>query len=500
MDRWACVNVFALPLQLLLGRCPEWKDLPVAVVAELAPQSLLLEVNQRAEKSGVRVGMRYSEALSLVPDLRADDVGAEEIRELIGEIAGCLLLFSPGVEPFAQVPGVFWLNASGLQSLYPSLSDWAAEIKSALEGKLELYASVVVGFTRFGTLAVARTHRKTGVFASREQEMRAAHDVPLESFTRGWKNVGISAQTFEQLGIRTLADFLEIPAASLRRRFGKAALELYELAQNLRTEEPLKPFVVVRPSEQTRVLDGAEHNTTRLLFLVKQLVHPLCVTLDARDEKIVELILKFVLDHGPTQEESVRPAEPTLDERVLIELVRLRLENMVLVAGVVELGVVAHGTRTVVEQLNLFIGQGFVAAGDARDLKSANRALARLRAEFGEEAVAYVRLRDAHLPEAQVEWAEFHELQAAKPRAGGEKRMMRRLYLKPEPLQISQVHGLCDSGLDLEMRGGPHVVSGGWWVREVARAYYFAETLDGALLWVFFDEKRKRWFTQAELR
>ena len=39
-----------------------------------------------------------------------------------------------------------------------------------------------------------------------------------------------------------------------------------------------------------------------------------------------------------------------------------------------------------------------------RDLDAANRALARLRAEFGDEAVVYAKLTDGHLPEARFTW------------------------------------------------------------------------------------------------
>ena len=44
-NRVACIDLPALPLQLLLRRRPDWRRLPAAVVAEDNPQAPLLWVN-----------------------------------------------------------------------------------------------------------------------------------------------------------------------------------------------------------------------------------------------------------------------------------------------------------------------------------------------------------------------------------------------------------------------------------------------------------------------
>lgn len=497
MDRWACVNVFALPLQLLLIKQPDWKELPVALVQELAPDSPLLELNRLAKNRGIHTGMRFSEALSLVPDLRTGLIETHELELATEQIATCLLAFSPGVEPFPNMPGIFWLNASGLQSLYPTLNDWTRAIKRALDETLNLYANVVVGFTRFATFAIARTYRKTGVFQSPEQEHHAALAVPLHQLAKTWTGEQFNTRDLEQLGIRTVADFLDLPPTNLRRRFGKHAYDFYQLAKNTHTEKPLQPFHAPTPDISSRQFEYAEHNTTRLLFLLKQLIHPLCTRLDARNEKVAELLITFILERLPQREnnqleERIRPAEPTLDERILLDLVRLRLESITLTAGVTELHVLARGTRTVVEQLGLF-----VTRTTRRDLQSANRALARVRAEFGEHSVSYLRLREAHLPEAQMQWVPFHELKPARLTTDPHPQIIRRFFLTPAPLAHARSNTLPPG---LKLCAGPHIISGGWWVREVHREYYFTQASNDALLWIFYDHKRRRWFTQAELR
>ena len=111
LDRLACVDLPAFPLQLLLRRHPDWAAYPAAVVAEDKPQGLILWINDKARQSGVLPGMRYTTGFSLTSALRAGEVSATEIDQNITELTRRLMQFSPEVEPSSNEPGVFWLNA-----------------------------------------------------------------------------------------------------------------------------------------------------------------------------------------------------------------------------------------------------------------------------------------------------------------------------------------------------------------------------------------------------
>ncbi|HWQ68478.1 MAG TPA: DNA polymerase Y family protein, partial [Patescibacteria group bacterium] len=162
VDRLACVSLPALPLQLLLRRHPEWAVHPVAVITEDRPQGLIHYVNTVARKAGVRPGLRYAAGCSLTADLRAGVVPPAEIDEAIEAITERLRRFTPEVEPSVEEPGIFWLNGAGLARLYPSYEMWARLIAADLNG-VGFRATVVVGFTRFGTYAVARDLDRTPV-------------------------------------------------------------------------------------------------------------------------------------------------------------------------------------------------------------------------------------------------------------------------------------------------------------------------------------------------
>ena len=119
MDRLACVDIAAFPLQLLLQAEPAWARLPAAVIAEDKPQALVLYVNTRARQLGVRPGQRYATALAIASNLQAGTIAGSRIDQQIRTLTDRLRRYTPHVEPSPDMPGVFWLDAQGLNRLYP---------------------------------------------------------------------------------------------------------------------------------------------------------------------------------------------------------------------------------------------------------------------------------------------------------------------------------------------------------------------------------------------
>src|SRR5215208_1641968 len=152
MTQVACVDVPALPLQLVWRERPAWRRHPVVVVDEDRPQGAVLWACERARASHVLPGMRYAHALSLSSGLYATVVPPERIAAAVTEIAEALRRLSPSVEPALGQPGTLWLDGAGLARLYPDDADavrgtrWTRAIAAALHG-LELRGAVVAGFT-----------------------------------------------------------------------------------------------------------------------------------------------------------------------------------------------------------------------------------------------------------------------------------------------------------------------------------------------------------------
>jgi protein ImuB len=183
-----------------------------------------------------------------------------------------------------------------------------------------------------------------------------------------------------------------------------------------------------------------------------------------------------------------------------MELIRLRLQAVrQLPDGVMEIALIARETAAVEKQRELF------AVKKHRDLEAGGRALARVKAALGDDAVVRAEPRDAHLPEARFAWVPLTSLTEAKPRPVDEPRLIRRLYTTPLPLSPHERHepdGWLLRGLEqgpVVRVNGPYAVSGWWWKQPTFREYHFAETKTGENLWVFYDRGKHRWYLQGEV-
>jgi len=485
-QRLACVDLPALPLQLLLRRQPDWRRCPTAVVEADSPLSQLLWVNEAARHAGILPGMRYAAGLAH---------------------------FSPEVEPSEREPGVFWLNASGLDRLYGSPAAWAQRLHTSLRRR-RFRTSVVVGFTRFGSYSLARQRKGVTVLPSRQAESQACRAVPLARL-----DIDVRLrENLTRLGVHSVGDFLALPARGIARRFGAEARDLYRLARG-DDITPLQPYQPPEPDRSRQDLETAETDAWRLLFQIKRLLHPLLDRLARRRQAIAAVHLKLRLGDRRCHQETLQPATPTLDVVLVMELVRLRLEKLALDAGVESVSLQVDAAEAPSAVLSLF------REHPRRDLQAALRAVARLRAEFGNESVVCAVLRPGHLPEAGFRWEparalSYPEVPPLAP--GGPHSLIRRLSMRPQPLgprlldsirsrerarrpdrrrspREHQCTRVQQAQPDAGKIQGPYFLSDSWWTSEERRAYHFVETDTGDLLWVYYDQRRRRWYLQGRV-
>lgn len=483
MDRMACVNLPAMPLQVLLRSHPDWERLPAVVVDRDKPSGVIQWVNERARANHILPGMRYAAGLGLSHELRAGVVTDMEIATQVARLTRRLACFSPDVEPSAKEPGIFWVDVSGLQRLYPSLEEWVRLVRDDLR-QAGFHAVVSVGFTRYGTYAASMSGSRDLVFRNVKEEEAKVNTVTLD-------RLGLEKKLRDKLfklGVRTSGDFMKLPTEGIRKRFGVAAQELHRQA-NGRSWTPIQPAPLPEPVVRKTVLDYDESNVERLAFVIDPLLRSMLADLSERRQALRKLRMRLTLDDKSELDEELLPASPTLDIRQLLNLVQLRLESLELSAGVVEMKLHAVGVPATERQLALF------CEVPKRDFKAAHRAFAKLRAELGNEAVMRARMNEGHLPEAQFTWNPMKELRDAKPAEVENRPLVRRLYARPVPLP----GGIRRAAAGEKEVHGPYVVSGGWWTREVERSYYYVHSQEDGWLWIYKDHKRRRWFLHGEV-
>ncbi len=491
MRRVTCVLLPMLPMQILLRQKPDWKNAPVAVVDDEGPHGRITHLNRLARKYRLRIGMRQTVARDLVPNLHTAVVSPDEASAITQELIASLQTFSPKVEAIDQT-GAFHLDPEGLHRLYGGYRNWATCIDRYLRAR-HWHGAVTVGFHRYRTLAVAMLNGGVTILESPDQEREQSDKTPLSEFDLP----GDVCENLVALGIETLGDFLGLPAGELHSRFGAEASALHDrFAEGLQL--PIQPHAFDEPSRISFQIDPPDDDQHRLLFAIKGALHSLLHQVRARGEAVESLALSLHLERASLHEEHIEPASPTLDLMMLLELIRLRLGEVKLEGAVEEVEVLANTVRAHAEQARLPGHQS------ALDMGAAHRALARIRAAYGEQSVTRASLREAHLPEASFRWEPIQRVCAPTNTFSEKPVIIRRVFARPKPLpprkpKVPEAGPSLSQNQVIEHLYGPYRVSGGWWKRLVERDYYYAETDHGDLLWLFYDRPRKRWFLHGVL-
>jgi protein ImuB len=469
-------------------------------------------------------------------------VARADIDAAVTSLTERLRFYTPDIEPSCKEPGVFWLGASGLSLLYPSLLRWAELVRDEV-ARAGFAAAVVIGFTRFGTYALARSaverdgevwarraraapmappHRAQGastagvigdrtrasaptgpalpvsVLESPADERARAARVPL---SRLFLQPDVR-DTLEKLGITTLGGFLELPANGVHTRFGEDAHHLHREG-NGDLSTPLRPAPPPQPVDACVHFDDPENNLERLLTVLERELRALARVLDERGRALSAVAIQLAFDDGTKTAERLQPASPTLDLAQIVELLRLRLAAVLSAhadaRGVTGFQLECEGAAADHTQGELF------ASSRARDSAAAARAIARVRAELGDDAVVRAVLRDGHLPEARFTWERVDAVVEPKARVVRTPPLVRRIYRRALSFSPGRHRGAeaelirhIDEGTVRETLG-PYIVSGGWWTREVQREYYFVRTSNARVLWMYYDRRRMGWFIQGEV-
>ena len=492
MDPTACIDLPAFPLQLLLKKNPDWHAHPAAVVEADTPQGTILWINEKARAAGIATGMRYAAGLSLAAGLRAAVVSKKDIDDEITSLAELMRRFTPGVEPSRDEPGVFRLDAKGLERLFGSLSEWASSLHAEIV-RAGFVASLAVGFDRFACYAVVKGRRAVSISSSPEDERRAARATRLDRLALP----AAARDTLARLGVLTVGAFVDLPLDGVGVRFGPDVRRLHRLASGALTE-PLKPEHPDAPTMRRLILDDPESDASRIVTRIAEALPPMLDEIGRTGRALARLTIGFRFERLGEHVETIEPAAPTLALPVLVELIRLRLQAVrKLPDGVMEIALLAGATPAAQKQKDLF------AVSKRRDLDAGARALARLKAAFGDDAVVRAELRDAHLPESRFAWVPVTALTPARPRPVDEPRLVRRIRTTPVPLPPRERHepdGWLLRGLKqgpVVRINGPYAINGYWWRRPVSRDYHFAETKSGETMWVFYDRGMNRWFLQG---
>lgn len=471
----ACVEIPELRLQIITRREQTDTSVPLAVIEEDRPAAQVLELNAAARDAGLRTGLSYTLAQSLLPELHAHTVTDTEIAHCRSDIRDRLYAFSPGVEAWERIQGVFWLDTQGTGRLWSSPQAWASEVYSALDA-CGYSARITLGFSRFGTYVLARTMKeRAGIRAvnTADEEQRAVDHAPVTCLPLSLR----SRKRLRKLGITSMHAFLSLPAPDVSARFDRSARELHSFACK-ETPVPVQNHVPEVPVT-TRIHLPDLTNSEQVMRFLEDPLQQLVLSVMNRGLLVRSVELTLHDEHDGRHHTELIPSAPSCDVKMLIKLIRMRLEADRIGSRLEQADMLLQTVRSDSRTQDLF-DKG-AEPGTKRAV-----AFALIRAEFGNASVRRIALQDSHLPEEKFAFFDAHNATDIPVLAYGYVDQsaagpVRRVFLEPVPCDPRELFSSADILL------GPVRYAPRWWIGGSGRTYYILGHGEIPEYWCFTD-------------
>ena len=496
-QRVAYVHLPRFPVQRRVLEEPALAGQPLALVHETKGVLRVAFASGAAQREGIRAGMTLTAARALLPPLRDGLFDPVAEAGALASLAEGFLRFSPAFMPSA--PDGLWLDAAAA-SLFGGESGLVEKVEAQARAA-GFRVRVALASELFTARALARFGAATRICVAPGDSERSLASLPLQAL----EDTPEVVASLRALGLSTLGELGALAPTQIISRLGAQGLRAQRLVRG-RDETRLLPAVLPEVVEEVRTLEAPAESLEPLLFALKASLDRLSARLRGRQLAAVRLTLTLVLEPtGPTPVPLVL-ARPTTDPKLLLDLVRHRLESVRLDAPVATLIVTVDESCEDRGQQGVL---GDAPAGDA----ALETVLARLATALGPDAFGSPVLADDHRPEAahapgpfrppRREAGLFAEVRRAPATAGAPpvhaqpewqlERPVRLLSGEGEPLQVElDALGALRSAHVLGRRrkvlsvAGPERLGGQWWTQTPFQRDYYRVHLEGlGAAWVY---------------
>jgi protein ImuB len=261
--------------------------------------------------------------------------------------------------------GLAFLEMTGIEG---GAAGWLEAVRGALAG-FDLPLRLGLGPNPF--VARAAAVRGDGTVCDEDPAAFLA-PFPLEQLDCDAATCG----RLRLLGIGTLGELAALPHGPFVRRFGPPAARWHEWSRGI-DRRRLQPRPRAVRIDRRAYGEGEAASEEAVLFALRGLVGRVVDDLGAAGKRAGRLVLGLECENGDVRELTTRVAQPTAVPATLFDLLRARLEGIVLDAPVVGLRLAAEALEDGGVPLALF------AAGDP-DPDALGIVLARLDAALGD--------------------------------------------------------------------------------------------------------------------
>jgi protein ImuB len=475
-----------------------------------------------AGRFGLCAGQRLADARAAVPDLLSEPHEAEKDQASLLGLASWMERYSPWVAPDG-VNGLL-LDATGVAHLFGGeeamrrdivarLADYGFTARVAFGGTIGAgWAMARYGKSDTagskGTSSVAARQllqrRSDGVVPSPlgkvDRAPRETDEVPLAADYNPLPIEALridaeAARTLRRLGLKTIGALMDIPRASLARRFrGESIHENVLLRLDELTGARHEALNAINPPSSFmahRALMEPVISHEGLDAVLTGLTHALTQDLEAKAQGATRLILKlFKVDGGRAQIPAGLSA-PSHDANHILRLLRPKLESLDAGFGIDAMTLEARETSPMAAHQH-----GFMEDDGGTSLAELNDRVMNRQ----EQAIAQLEAVESHVPERAERSAVIRQSREKAKTPSPTPRAPRPLLIfdNPEPARV--IAAVPDGPpLRLTWRRvtrrivraqGPERIAPEWWhlnTSERPRDYYHVEDEQGRRYWLYRD-------------
>jgi protein ImuB len=404
---FAAIYVADFMVQAVVRAEPELRNCAIALLEGTPPLRKVVAANEAALHAGIELGMTESQAEDFcVVQVRPRSPVQEKTAHAALMDLGWSV--SPRVEDTAQDTIV--LDLAGLASLLGS-EEIIAERLMECASRLELVARVAISSNIETAIHAARGFVGiTLVPAGEESKRLGSLPVSVLVKTDVLSQHAEILETLDSWGVHTCGALAALPVLDLSERLGQEGVRLHEFARGANT----RAMVLAEPDihfEEEMELEDAVPELEPLSFLLGRLLDQLCARLAARSLAASTIRVRFGLE--PVSENNVRSLNdssprktalptydkiltlpvPTRNSKMLLKLLRLRLQAEPPQTAVLKIFMAAEPTKPRFAQGGLFLPH-------SPDPEKLELTIARLANLVGETNVGAPELTNTHRPDA----------------------------------------------------------------------------------------------------
>jgi protein ImuB len=416
---FAAIHIPDFILQAVVRGEVSLRERAVAIVEGTPPLWSVVAANRRATQVGIELGMAKSQAAQFTGvEIRHRSPAQEKTtHEALLDLGWSV---SPRVEDTA--PDTIVLDLAGLSGLFGAEEKIAQELAKRGFG-LGLSARITVAENI--EVAILASRGLPGVtLIPPGEEAKRLQVLPVHTLLPSIEIL----ETLTRWGVETCGKLAVLPVIQLSERLGQPGVRLHTLARGAL----VRSLVLAKPSgnfQEEMELDDSVEELESLSFMLGRLLDQLCERLSARSLSARSIRMEFDLErsfekglqisaHANQHKLIPRKFEKTLalpvpmrDSKLLLKLVRLRLQSDPPPAAIIKIVLCAEADRVRTTQRGLFLP----ASPEPEKLELT---MARLANLVGDANVGSPQLMDTHRPDA----IRMERFRLAQEAVGGRKK------------------------------------------------------------------------------